>query len=70
MAKLHSCKKELVSEAACGLIPALKLRWRMNTDRERATEEDGGKRKTNVRLVLSQNLKPALRTQTGTFQKN
>lgn len=71
--KIHICGEELLSEVACGLVPALKLRGKMNTDRER--EEQGKKEKnknTNVRLVLSQNLKPALSshtTKTGALQK-
>lgn len=71
--KIHICKEKLVSEVASGLVPALKLRQKMNTDRERRTGEEGEKKtKTNVRLVLSQNLKPTLSsqtTQTGTLQK-
>lgn len=41
--KLHVCKEELISEVACGLVPALKLRQKMNTDRERRIEEEGKK---------------------------
>lgn len=71
--KIHVCKEKLVSEVACGLVPALKLRQKMNTDRERITaEEEKKKTKTNVSLVLSQNLKPTLSshtTQTYTLQK-
>lgn len=40
--KIHICKEELVSEVACGLVPALKLRQKMNTDRERRTGEEEG----------------------------
>lgn len=35
---------EKSSEVACGLVPALKLRGKMNTDRERRT---GGRREKN-----------------------
>lgn len=59
MAKKHMYV-ELVSEVACGLVPALKQRQKMNTDRERRTGKEDKKTKTNVRLVLSQNLKPTL----------
>lgn len=43
MAKKYMYEK-LFSEVACGLVPAFKLREKMNTDRERKTEER--KRKT------------------------
>ena len=43
--KKHICREELVSEVAWGLVPALKLRGKMNTDRERRTGEEGKKLK-------------------------
>lgn len=71
MAKKYMYEK-LFSEVACGLVSAFKLREKMNTDRERRTEERKRKNKTNVRPVLSQNLKPTLSshtTQTGALLK-
>lgn len=44
MAKKHMYV-ELVSEVACGLVPALKQREKMNTDRERRTGKED--KKTN-----------------------
>ena len=51
---------ELVSGVASGLVPALKLRQKINSDRERGTGRERKKTKTNARLVLSPNLKPTL----------
>lgn len=56
---------ELVSGVACGLVPALKLRQKINTDRERGTGRERKKTKTNARLVLSPTLKPTLSSRTA-----
>lgn len=37
---MHLCKEQLVTEVAYGLVPALKQRQKMNTDRERRREKE------------------------------
>lgn len=59
---------ELVSEVACGLVPALTLRQKMNTDRERRTGREEQRQEKQKRererrknkCQASQTLKPTL----------
>lgn len=50
--KVHICSGELVSEVACGLVPALKLRGKMNTDRERRTGKERKKTKNKCQASI------------------
>lgn len=51
MAKKHMYV-ELVSEVACGLVPALKQRQKMNTDRERRTGKEDKKNKNKCQASI------------------
>lgn len=62
-AKKNTCEEKLVSKVACCLIPALKQKQKINTDKEKRTREKITK-KTNVKLALNQPLSPSVSSHT------